>query len=595
MTERDYQGAVTLIKFYYGDEIGQIDDFVLKEDCAELLTAIQWLIFCYSKVEAYEEAKTLCKQILQLLQRAGHNDEQSLKLQQEMLVYQAICSTCLGDDHAVDEQELKLIAKQDKRLGLLINRFLFHVANQADNEQALVDAHRYLGTEQKDKLCLAAVHFQRHHFQEATDLYKQLLLDHRSAVAINVYIAMCYYKLDYYEVSLEILAAYLQVYPDSVVALNLKACNHFKLYNARSAETELKAILQAVSPNQAGRVTLQTLEMLTNVLPRKHLQLMKHNVAVFSEGKDAIQVFPTLITVFPEAKLNLAIHYLKTHQDGEAFQLLEDFEPTTPQEYILKGIVHARLGQSRAAQTGAPKRGIPRQEHLRLAQQFFQLVGASASECDTIPGRQCMASCFFLLKQFDDVNIYLSSIKAYLYNDDTFNYNYGVSLAKIGKYRDAEEHLLLVTKEAFRQEYVYQSWLARCYVFNRRPQLAWELYLRYQEASDNRTLEMTPLPATGSDSNLSFQLLQLIANDCYRVGEFYYAAKAFDRLEQLDQDLEYWEGKRGSIAGVFQLVIAEQLSNTVLSEMITLLKHTSNPQVEYLVRILEKYGNSPRS
>ena len=30
---------------------------------------------------------------------------------------------------------------------------------------------------------------------------------------------------------------------------------------------------------------------------------------------------------------------------------------------------------------------------------------------DTIPGRQCMASCFFLLKQFEDVLIYLNSIR----------------------------------------------------------------------------------------------------------------------------------------------------------------------------------------
>lgn len=51
-------------------------------------------------------------------------------------------------------------------------------------------------------------------------------------------------------------------------------------------------------------------------------------------------------------------------------------------------------------------------EHLKIAQQYFQLVGGSASECDTIPGRQCMASCFFLLQQFDDVLIYLNSIKA---------------------------------------------------------------------------------------------------------------------------------------------------------------------------------------
>ncbi len=49
----------------------------------------------------------------------------------------------------------------------------------------------------------------------------------------------------------------------------------------------------------------------------------------------------------------------------------------------------------------------------------------SASECDTIPGRQCMAACFFLLKQFDDVLLYLNSIKSYYYNDDTFNFNYG--------------------------------------------------------------------------------------------------------------------------------------------------------------------------
>ena len=36
-----------------------------------------------------------------------------------------------------------------------------------------------------------------------------------------------------------------------------------------------------------------------------------------------------------------------------------------------------------------------------------------------------MAACFFLLKQFDDVLLYLNSIKSYYYNEDTFNYNYG--------------------------------------------------------------------------------------------------------------------------------------------------------------------------
>lgn len=65
-----------------------------------------------------------------------------------------------------------------------------------------------------------------------------------------------------------------------------------------------------------------------------------------------------------------------------------------PKEYILKAVVHAMIGQQNE-----------QKEHLRIAQNFFQMVGASPSESDTIPGRQCMASCFFILKQFDDYGV----------------------------------------------------------------------------------------------------------------------------------------------------------------------------------------------
>ena len=43
-----------------------------------------------------------------------------------------------------------------------------------------------------------------------------------------------------------------------------------------------------------------------------------------------------------------------------------------------------------------------------------------------------MASCFFLLKQFDDVLIYLRSIKSYFQTEDDFNWNYGLALAQAG-------------------------------------------------------------------------------------------------------------------------------------------------------------------
>lgn len=54
-----------------------------------------------------------------------------------------------------------------------------------------------------------------------------------------MYVALCYYKLDYYDVSQEVLAVYLQSIPDSTIALNLKACNHFRLYNGKAAEVQL--------------------------------------------------------------------------------------------------------------------------------------------------------------------------------------------------------------------------------------------------------------------------------------------------------------------------------------------------------------------
>lgn len=59
----------------------------------------------------------------------------------------------------------------------------------------------------------------------------------------------------------------------------------------------------------------------------------------------------------------------------QAHNLLKDLDPATPQEYILKGVVNAARGQE-----------LDNEEHLQLAQQYFQLVGGSASECDTIPG-----------------------------------------------------------------------------------------------------------------------------------------------------------------------------------------------------------------
>jgi intraflagellar transport protein 56 len=73
------------------------------------------------------------------------------------------------------------------------------------------------------------------------------------------------------------------------------------------------------------------------------------------------------------------------------------------------------------------------------------------------------------------------------------------------------------------------------------------------------------------------------------MGHFLYSAKAFDVLERLDPEPEFWEGKRGACVGVFQQVIAGRASKDDLQDVLTMIRNTSNPQVEYIHRIIKKW------
>eukprot|EP00899_Mesostigma_viride_P026591 jgi/Mesvir1/7116/Mv09220-RA.1 len=501
LQKRDYTGALAQLSF----------KLAAKREWTTLL----WQAYCYFHFGEHAKALDIYKE---LLNEADPDPEWH--------IYSACCLFYMGRYKEAEEEALKGPHSQ------LQVRLLFHIAHKFNDETKLMTYHQQLTESTEDQLSLASIHYLRSHFQEATDIYKRLLLENRDFLALNVYVALCYCKLDYYDVSLEILGVYLSAHPDSAIATNLKACNHFRLYNGKAAEAELKVLAE-----HSGGSYLEN-------------DLIRHNLVVFRNGENALQVLPQLMDVPPEARLNLVIYYLKNNEVHEAYNLIKDLEPTTPQEYILKGVVHASIGQLTDSS-----------EHLKMAQQYFQLVGASASECDTIPGRQCMSSCFFLLRQFEDVIIYLKSVKTYFYNDDDFNWNYGIAKASVGDYKEAEEALLLIQNERYRQEYTFLSWMARCYIMNGKPRLAWELYLR-METSDE-----------------SFSLLQLIASDCYKMGSFFYAAKAFDVLERLDPNPEYWEGKRGACVGVFQLIIAEKESKDTLRDVLTMLRNTSNPQV----------------
>ncbi|GMH44171.1 hypothetical protein BSKO_12105 [Bryopsis sp. KO-2023] len=516
LSRRDYLGAITLLKFQSSGK---------KRNDEELVDA-EWLAYCYFHYGEHAKALEIYESLLE------RSDFDPL-----YYLYAAACHYYMGSMREAVE-----IAQKGPKCPLR-TRILFHSHHKLGDETKLMECHHALTDSIEDQLSLAATHFLRSHFQEATDIYKRLLLENRDYLALNVYVALCYCKLDYYDVSLEILAMYLSPYSDSALAVNLKACNHFKLYNGKAAENELKTLAEKTNGTY-----------LEN-------ELIRHNLVVFRSGENAMQALPQLGSVPPEARLNMVIYHLRHNEIEEAEKLLENMEPSNPSEYVLKAVVHTCIGQM----TDSPK-------DLKTAQQYFQLVGVSASECDTIPGRQCMASCFFLLKQFEDVLVFLNSIKTYFYNDDDFNWDYGIAKASLGNYKEAEAALLAIENEKYRSEYCYLAWLARCHIMNGKPRQAWELYLRMETSDD------------------SFNLLQLIANDCYRMGSFYHSAKAFDVLERLDPNPEYWDGKRGACIGAFQMVIAGKDSPDTLRDIVSMLRNTSNPQVEIMVRLIKKWA-----
>lgn len=237
-------------------------------------------------------------------------------------------------------------------------RLLFHLAHKLGDDNRLMELHGVLRDVIEDQLSLAGLHYLRGQYQEAIDIYKRILLDNKQMLAVNVYVALCYYKLDYFGMSQEVLDLYLASYPESTIAANLKACNRFRMFNGNAAEQDIK-------------------HLVDSGVDRFGIDLIRHNLVVFRNGEGALQILPDLLDIIPEARLNLAIHHLKRGDVQEAHQMIKDIQPKVPHEYILKGVVHASMFQESGLK-----------EHAKQAQQYLHLVGGSSTECDTIPGRQ---------------------------------------------------------------------------------------------------------------------------------------------------------------------------------------------------------------
>ena len=411
----------------------------------------------------------------------------------------------------------------------LNNRVRFHLAFKLGDGNEVLEAHQKLNQNNvPDELSLAALHYLKNEQEEAIDIYKKIFMD-KKYDALNIYLAMCYYKLEFYDIALDLVNHYLSIHNDSIVANNLKAAIE---YSSTGNDKAAKDII----------LNLQNLSKSSDIIEDN--DLLKHNLAVFDNDPDSkynkLKIFSNLLDIIPEARQNLIIYYLRNGLVNPAFNLIKDMQPLTTKDYILKAVVHCFLGQN----------GEPGNENLKKAQTFFQSIGASTTECDTIEGRQCMASCFRLTGAYNDEIIYLDSIEQYMKDDDDFNWNYGVALCMCQNYKQAEEVLSRVKKEKYRNDQVYLSWLCRCYIMNDKPDLAWNLYISIE------------------NHLVAVYILNFIAHELYRMGHFYFSFKAFLFLEKFSPSEENSQGKISSAIGVFYLLLSSKISSDRLQEVI---------------------------
>ena len=420
-------------------------------------------------------------------------------------------------------------------------RLLFHIAQQTNDEKQLLQNHAQLVGTNENQLSLAAIHYMRSHYQEAIDIYQKLLLDHPDYLALNVYIAMCLFKLEKFDESNEAVDQYLGVNSDSAVALNLKSCDYLILFDQSTAESQLLQIRKFSSATY-GFVD----------------GLIEHNLCIFHNGDDGFTILPKLVDTIPEAKFNLAILYMRESNSLEAHNLLQDFQPLEVSDSILKATVDLAYGQVNQDPTPIDE-----------ANTIFAEVGEMDVVRDTIPGRQALATTKFIQGEYETTLKVLSSIESAVGTTDEFNYNEGMALAALSRWAEAEKHFLLVQNPAYTRESYYTSWLCKCYIMNREPDKAFGLYTECTNTEDAKIL------------------LQIISTECFLQGQYYYAMKAYDILAKFDPEPSMKEGMIASAVGVFRNILSRKESPDKLPEVIEVL--SSEPDAAQVYQTIQNY------
>lgn len=123
-----------------------------------------WIGYCAFHLGEYERGMKVYKDILKKVKSTENSVE---------WLYLACCQFFLGE-----YEDAQKSAKRGPE-NALQNRILFHCADRLRDEYGVMNHHKRISEDIEDQLCLASMHYLRNHVQEATEIYKKLLVEER--------------------------------------------------------------------------------------------------------------------------------------------------------------------------------------------------------------------------------------------------------------------------------------------------------------------------------------------------------------------------------------------------------------------------------
>jgi len=166
--KKDYVGALAVLDSGQCDHLTNVDRLL-------------WIAYCSFRLKYYNRSKDVYLELLS----GTHED-----VPHEIGLYIAIVHFYLGS--YLDAEKAAMSVLEDSGLK---NRILLHIARALDDETKVAKYRQYLRDSTQDELSAAAIELYRRRYKETADVYEMMIAQQRDDLALNVYLAECYFKM----------------------------------------------------------------------------------------------------------------------------------------------------------------------------------------------------------------------------------------------------------------------------------------------------------------------------------------------------------------------------------------------------------------